>query len=107
MNHLDVAPRHEAEPEVEENVSVSPVVREMTDDGRDVIKFLMSVMKGRIKTAKVADRMRAAVELLDRGYGKPRSSASMSKESDSDDGGPSISELGGGGVWPMEFEQDD
>lgn len=104
MNVLDVSPRYEADRAMEENVSISPIVREITDDGREVIKFLMSVMKGRIKTAKVADRMKAAVELLDRGYGKPRSSASMSKESESDDGGPSISELGGGGEWPMEFE---
>ena len=101
---MSVSVNFKLEPEqTEENVSVSAVVREMTDDGREVVKFLMSVMKGRVKTAKVADRMKAAVELLDRGYGKPRSSASMSGQPESEESGPSISELGGGGVWPMDL----
>ena len=99
--------RLETEHSAEANVSVSEVVQEMTDDGREVIKFLMSVMKGRVKTAKVADRMKAAVELLDRGYGKPGSSASMSGQAGPDEGEPSILELGGAGGWPMDLMDDD
>lgn len=89
-----------------ERPAVSTVVAEMTDGGREVVRFLMAVMKGRIKTAKVADRMKAATELLDRGYGRPRP-AGASSDADSDSRGPSISMLGGEGQWPMETDYDD
>ncbi len=81
-------------------------VRELTNDGRDVVKFLISVMKGRVKEARVADRMKAAVELLDRGFGRPKLSSLASDEGDEVGAGPPISLLGGQGVWPTEVGDD-
>jgi hypothetical protein len=82
-------------------------VRELTNDGRDVVRFLISVMKGRVKEARVADRMKAAVELLDRGFGRPKLSSSSSDDADEAGVGPPISLLGGQGVWPMEVGDDE
>ena len=81
-------------------------VRELTNDGRDVVRFLISVMKGRVKEARVADRMKAAVELLDRGFGRPKLSTLSSEDGDEAGSGPPISLLGGQGVWPMEVGDD-
>ena len=81
-------------------------VRELTNDGRDVVRFLISVMKGRVKEARVADRMKAAVELLDRGFGRPKLSSLSSDDADEAGAGPPISLMGGQGVWPMEVGDD-
>lgn len=81
-------------------------VRELTHDGRDVVKFLISVMKGRVKEARVADRMKAAVELLDRGFGRPKLTSFSSDDADEAGTGPPISLLGGQGVWPTEVGDD-
>ena len=81
-------------------------VRELTNDGRDVVRFLISVMKGRVKEARVADRMKAAVELLDRGFGRPKLSSLSTDDADDTGTGPPISLLGGQGVCSMEVGDD-
>ena len=52
-------------------LALAEVVREKTRDGEDPVEFLLRVMKGQIKHAPVADRIAAATELLNRGFGKP------------------------------------
>ena len=52
-------------------LALAEVVREKTRDDEDPLEFLLRVMKGQIKHARVADRIAAATELLNRGFGKP------------------------------------
>ena len=52
-------------------LALAEVVREKTRDGEDPVEFLLRVMKGQIKHARVSDRIAAATELLNRGFGKP------------------------------------
>src|SRR5574337_1319624 len=49
-----------------------PLVRKATSDGKLLVDFLVRVVAGKVSKATVADRIRAAAELMDRGYGKPR-----------------------------------
>jgi len=46
------------------------VIREDTDDGRSIARFLVNVMEGELRTFRPHHRMAAARELLDRGFGK-------------------------------------
>ena len=43
----------------------------ITQDGATILKFLASVMDGKVKGARVTDRVAAARELADRLWGKP------------------------------------
>jgi len=52
-------------------LALAEVVRDKTRDGEDPVEFLLRVMKGQIKHARVSDRIAAATELLNRGFGKP------------------------------------
>ena len=46
------------------------LAREMTKDGEYPLQFLLNVQQGKVKQAKVRDRVAAAEILLDRGFGK-------------------------------------
>ena len=46
------------------------VIRESTEDGRTVCRFLVNVMEGTLSTFKPHHRLSAARELLSRGFGK-------------------------------------
>ena len=74
--------------------SLAEIVREKTNDGADVVDFLIKVVNGRVRKAKLADRIHAAEVLLDRGFGKPLQSVELSGP----DGGPiqliTIADLG-------------
>ena len=50
--------------------SLAKVIRESTDDGRSVCRFLINVMDGDLSAFKPHHRLSAARELLSRGFGK-------------------------------------
>ena len=50
--------------------ALARVIRESTDDGRSVCRFLINVMEGDLSAFKPHHRISAARELLDRGFGK-------------------------------------
>ena len=52
------------------DTELARVIREDTDDGRSIARFLVNVMEGELRTFKPHHRMSAARELLDRGFGK-------------------------------------
>ena len=52
------------------DTELARVIREDTDDGRSIARFLIDVMVGEFKSFRPHHRMAAARELLDRGFGK-------------------------------------
>ena len=52
------------------DTELAKVIREDTDDGRSIARFLVNVMEGELRTFKPHHRMSAARELLDRGFGR-------------------------------------
>ena len=60
------------------------LIREETDDGLLAVRFLVDLMDAQIEGAKIADRLAAARELLDRGFGKPATSPAASTAPDGD-----------------------
>ena len=52
------------------DTELARVIREDTDDGRSIARFLVNVMEGEFKSFRPHHRMAAARELLDRGFGK-------------------------------------
>ena len=52
------------------DTELARVIREDTDDGRSIARFLVNVMEGELRTFKPHNRISAARELLDRGFGK-------------------------------------
>ena len=50
--------------------SLAKVIRESTDDGRSVCRFLINVMEGELSAFRPHHRISAARELLSRGFGK-------------------------------------
>ena len=52
------------------DTELARVIREDTDDGRSIARFLVNVMEGELASFKPHHRMAAARELLDRGFGK-------------------------------------
>ena len=52
------------------DTELARVIREDTDDGRSVARFLVNVMEGELRTFMPHHRMAAARELLNRGFGK-------------------------------------
>ncbi len=59
-----------ASSESEFDTALARVIKESTDDGRSVCRFLINVMDGELKAFKPHHRIAAARELLDRGFGK-------------------------------------
>lgn len=51
------------------------LIRRETDDGLLAVRFLVDLMDAQIEGAKITDRLAAARELLDRGFGKPNAAA--------------------------------
>ena len=56
--------------ETEFDNALAKVIRESTDDGRSVCRFLINVMDGDLSAFKPHHRISAARELLSRGFGK-------------------------------------
>ena len=56
--------------ETEFDNALAKIIRESTDDGRSVCRFLINVMQGDLKAFGAQHRMAAARELLSRGFGK-------------------------------------
>ena len=56
--------------ETEFDNALAKVIRESTDDGRSVCRFLINVMDGDLSAFKPHHRISAARELLTRGFGK-------------------------------------
>ena len=52
------------------DTELARVIREDTEDGRSIARFLVNVMEGELRTFKPHNRISAARELLDRGFGK-------------------------------------
>ena len=52
------------------DAELARVIREDTDDGRSIARFLVNVMEGELRAFRPHHRMAAARELLDRGFGK-------------------------------------
>ena len=52
------------------DTELARVIREGTDDGRSIARFLVNVMEGELRTFKPHNRISAARELLNRGFGK-------------------------------------
>ena len=52
------------------DTELARVIREDTDDGRSIARFLVNVMEGEWQAFKPHHRIAAARELLDRGFGK-------------------------------------
>ena len=74
MNHSDQNPP-----------SLPELIRRETDDGLLAVRFLVELMDGVVDGAKVTDRLAAARELLDRGFGKPNAAAASSASGASGD----------------------
>ena len=56
--------------ESEFDIALAKKIRESTDDGVSVVRFLINVMEGELKVFGPQHRMAAARELLSRGFGK-------------------------------------
>ena len=56
--------------ESEFDIALAKKIRESTDDGVSVVRFLINVMQGDLKAFGAQHRMTAARELLSRGFGK-------------------------------------
>ena len=52
------------------DTELARVIREDTDDGRSIARFLVNVMEGELASFRPHHRISAARELLDRGFGK-------------------------------------
>ena len=66
--------------------TLQQIVLKETDDGLNLVRFLVDVMDAEIEGVKVADRTGAARELLDRCFGRPFTATDRSAET-SEDGG--------------------
>ena len=72
--------------ESEFDTALAKVIRESTDDGRSVCRFLINVMEGEeLKAFKPHHRIAAARELLSRGFGKGAGRKSRSQVGHSPD----------------------
>ena len=65
--------------------SLPELIRRETDDGLTAVRFLTELMDGQVEGAKITDRLAAARELLDRGFGKPNAASVASASGDGDD----------------------
>ena len=65
-------------------IPLPQLVRRETDDGLTVVRFLVEVMDSEVDGVKTTDRIAAARELLDRGFGKSFTAVDGSSD-DSDD----------------------
>ena len=46
-------------------------IREQTDDGEQLVEFMLRVFRGEVEGARLRDQFDAATWLSDRGFGKP------------------------------------
>lgn len=61
------------------------LIRSETDDGLLAVRFLVDLMDAQIEGAKITDRLAAARELLDRGFGKPPTATTAAATASGDD----------------------
>lgn len=61
------------------------LIRRETDDGLLAVRFLVDLMDSQIEGAKITDRLAAARELLDRGFGKPPTATTAAATASGDD----------------------
>ena len=59
-------------------------IREETDDGSELVAFMLKALRGRIKGATVRDKIAAATWLADRGFDKPVESYRLQPDPDFD-----------------------
>ena len=64
--------------------SLPELIRRETDDGLLAVRFLVDLMDAQVEGAKISDRLAAARELLDRGFGKPNAASASSAPSGDD-----------------------
>ena len=72
-NTLDSSPRRDrpnSKRQTKFDTELARLIREDTDDGRSIARFLVNVMVGEIRSFRPHHRMAAARELLNRGFGK-------------------------------------
>ena len=62
------------------DMALAKKIRESTDDGATVCRFLINVMEGQLKVFKPHHRIQAARELLSRGFGKHATSRRSGEE---------------------------
>jgi hypothetical protein len=62
------------------------VIREQTDEGEHLVKFMLRVFRGEAEGAKLRDRTEAGTWVVDRGFGKPTQALEHSRR----DGEPPI-----------------
>jgi hypothetical protein len=55
-------------------------VREATADGRELVDFMVQILRGETPGTRVRDRIDAATWLADRGFGKPGAAPSPDSE---------------------------
>jgi hypothetical protein len=46
-------------------------IREQTQDGEELVRLMLGVLRGKIAGVKLRDRIAAATWLADRGFGRP------------------------------------
>jgi hypothetical protein len=46
-------------------------IRAATNDGDELVRFMLRVLRGQVRGVRVRDRLEAATWLADRGFGKP------------------------------------
>lgn len=63
--------------------SLAEPIRAATEDGAEVVAFMVAVMRGEVAGVTVGDRLRAAGWLADHGFGRP----AVVKPEELDDGG--------------------
>ena len=72
-NTLESSPRRDrpnSKRQTKFDTELARLIREDTDDGRSIARFLVNVMVGELRSFRPHHRMAAARELLNRGFGK-------------------------------------
>ena len=90
LNNLPEPSRTDTGPDSSEDThfdqKLAQVIRESTDDGATVCRFLINVMDGHLSAFKPHHRIQAARELLSRGFDPRRSGEGRNPEEGSDSG---------------------
>ncbi len=60
--------------------SLTKLIREKTRDGKTIVDFMVKVMEGDLKGARVSDRVAAAKFLAEHAFGKPEQHVDLSGE---------------------------
>ena len=66
--HLPIIELMFAQPENQESQTLADIVREETEDGRLIVRFLIDVMQGQLENSKPCHQLDAARQLLNLGF---------------------------------------